>query len=175
LLTRPVAISGVPFLFVDTAGLRGETQDAIEAIGIERARDALEAADLVLWLGEEGAGPAGAWEIAAQADRPGHRAKRAPRHSVSAVSAQGLPELRADLVAHARQALPKAGEVALNERQHRLLGEAEAMLALAETLGDPLLVAEHLRLARVAFDALVGRSTTEHMLDALFGRFCIGK
>ena len=40
---------------------------------------------------------------------------------------------------------------------------------------DSLLVAEHLRLARVAFDALVGRATTEDMLDALFGRFCIGK
>ncbi len=174
-LTRPVAISGVPFLFVDTAGLRGETQDTIEAIGIERARDALEIADLVLWLGAEGEGPTGAWEIAAQIDRAEHGAKRAPRHSVSAVTGQGVPELRADLVAHARQALPKAGEVALNERQHRLLGEAEAMLALAESLEDPLLVAEHLRLARVAFDALVGRSTTEHMLDALFGRFCIGK
>ena len=174
-LTRPVAILGVPFLFVDTAGLRGETLDTIEAIGIERARSALEQADLVLWLGAEGEGPAEAWEIGAQADRAGHEAKRAPRHAVSAVTGQGLADLRADLVAQARKALPKAGEAALNERQHRLLGEAEAMLGLAETLQDPLLVAEHLRLARVAFDGLVGRSTTEHMLDALFGRFCIGK
>lgn len=174
-LTRPVAILGVPFLFVDTAGLRGETLDTIEAIGIERAHHALEQADLVLWLGAEGEGPAEAWEIAAQADRAGHEAKRAPRHAVSAVTGQGLANLRADLVAQARKALPKAGEAALNERQHRLLGEAEAMLGLAETLDDPLLVAEHLRLARVAFDGLVGRSTTEHMLDALFGRFCIGK
>lgn len=86
-----------------------------------------------------------------------------------------MDELRADLVATALRALPKAGEAALNERQHRLLGEAEAMIAAAEGLTDPLLVAEHLRLARVAFDALVGRTTTEHMLDALFGRFCIGK
>jgi tRNA modification GTPase len=38
-----------------------------------------------------------------------------------------------------------------------------------------LLVAEELRLARAAFDALLGRTTTEDMLDALFGRFCIGK
>jgi tRNA modification GTPase len=174
-LTRPVAICGLPFVFVDTAGLRDETQDAIEAIGIERARDALDAADLVLWLGTEGEGPREAWEIAAQADRQGHAAKSAPRHRVSAVTGVGLTDLRADLVALARQALPKPGEAALNERQHRLLGEAEAMLAFAEAVTDPLLIAEHLRLARVAFDALVGRSTTEHMLDALFGRFCIGK
>jgi tRNA modification GTPase len=174
-LTRPVAISGVPFLFIDTAGLRGETEDTIEAIGIERARDALAAADLVLWLGADGAGPSGAWEIAAQIDRAGHDAKHAPRHSLSAITGQGLAELRTDLVAQARKVLPKPGEAALNERQHRLLGEAEAVLALAESLEDPLLVAEHLRLARVAFDGLVGRSTTEDMLDALFGQFCIGK
>ena len=49
------------------------------------------------------------------------------------------------------------------------------MLEAAATLRDPLLVAEHLRLARVALDALLGRTTTEQMLDALFARFCIGK
>lgn len=174
-LTRPVAILGLPFLFVDTAGLRDETADAIEAIGIERARDAVDLADLVLWLGPEGEGPYGAWEIEAQADRLGHVAKSAPRHRVSAVTGEGLAALRDDLVAAARRALPRPGEAALNERQHRLLGEAEAMLAFAQSLSDPLLVAEHLRLARVAFDALVGRTTTEHMLNALFGRFCIGK
>jgi tRNA modification GTPase len=172
-LTRPVAIAGLPFLFVDTAGLRSETDDTIEAIGIERAHEAVGRADLVLWLGEEGQGPAGGWEIAAQADRGG--GKRAPRHLVSAVSGQGMADLRSDLVITARRAMPRPGEAALNERQHRLLAEAESMIASAEALNDPLLIAEHLRLARVAFDALVGRATTEHMLDALFGRFCIGK
>lgn len=173
-LTRPVAIAGLPFLFVDTAGLRSQTDDTIEAIGIERAHEAVGQADLVLWLGEEGEGPAGAWEIAAQADRCGS-GKRAPRHLVSAISGQGMADLRSDLVVTARQAMPRPGEAALNDRQHRLLAEAESMLASAEALNDPLLIAEHLRLARVAFDALVGRATTEHMLDALFGRFCIGK
>lgn len=173
-LTRPVAITGLPFLFVDTAGLRGETEDAIEAIGIERARHAVERADLVLWLGTEGEGPSGAWEIEAQADRTA-AVKRAPLHRVSAVSGEGMDGLRADLLATAQRAMPGPGEAALNERQHRLLAEAHAMLAAAEGLSDPLLLAEHLRLARVAFDALVGRATTEHMLDALFGRFCIGK
>ncbi|MGN6357834.1 MAG: tRNA uridine-5-carboxymethylaminomethyl(34) synthesis GTPase MnmE [Novosphingobium sp.] len=173
-LTRPVALSGLPFLFVDTAGLRGDTEDAIEAIGIERARDAVDRADLVLWLGNEGEGPAGAWEIEAQADLVGP-AKRSSRHRLSAMTGLGMHDLRSDLVATARRAMPGPGEAALNERQHRLLGEAEAMLSSAEGLSDPLLIAEHLRLARVAFDALVGRATTEHMLDALFGRFCIGK
>ena len=174
-LTYPVAIEGVPFRFADTAGLRDQAGDAIEAIGVARARMAIGNADLVLWLGPESEGPAGAWEIEPQADRPSHPGKRAPRHRVSAVSGEGLDTLRRDLVVTARAALPKPGEGALNARQHRLLAEAEAALVRAALQFDPLLCAENLRLARVAFDGLLGRTTTEDMLDALFGRFCIGK
>jgi len=175
LLTRPVAIEGVPFLFVDTAGLRDETGDTIEAIGVARARQALDIADLVLWLGAEGDGPIGAWEIEAQIDRIDHVVKAFPRHRVSAITGHGLDDVRSELVAAAGIALPRPGEIALNERQHRILTESMEMLTAVEQLTDPLLIAEHLRLARVAFDALVGRTTTEDMLDALFGRFCIGK
>lgn len=174
-LSRPVSLDGVPFVFEDTAGLRDQTGDAIEAIGIERARGALDRADLVLWLGAEGEGPAGAWEIEAQVDRVARRAKHAPRHRVSAVSGEGMDALRADLVRKARNAMPRPGEAALNARQHGLLAEARSAVIEATKVGDPLLAAECLRLARVAFDSLVGRATTEDMLDALFGRFCIGK
>ena len=174
-LTRPVAIEGIPFLFVDTAGLREQSADAIEAIGIERAQGELGRADLVLWLGAEGEGPDHAWEIEAQADREGHAAKQAPRFRVSAVTGAGMGGLIAALVTLARHAMPRPGEAALNARQHRLLAEAEARIAEASHHGDPLLAAECLRLARVAFDGLLGRTTTEDMLDALFGRFCIGK
>ena len=174
-LTRPVAIAGVPFLFADTAGLHDAVDDVVEAIGIERALEALDRADLVLWLGPENMGPPGAWEIEAQADKPEHPAKEAPRHRISARSGMGIGALRVDLVETASQALPRPGEAALNERQHDLLGEARTALAQAAEHHDPLLVAEGLRLARVAFDTLLGQTATEDMLDALFGRFCIGK
>ena len=174
-LIHPVALAGVPFRFFDTAGLRETAGDAVEAIGVERARAALEQADLVLWLGPEGEGPARAWEVEPQADRNPVATKLQPRHRLSAVTGQGMDALRTDLVATARAALPRAGEAALNARQHRLLSEAREALSAAASLTDPLLVAENLRLARVAFDALLGRTTTEDMLDALFGRFCIGK
>lgn len=174
-LTRPIAIAGVPFLFADTAGLHDNVGDEVEAIGIERALDALDRADLVLWLGPEGQGPAGAWEVASQSDRPDGVKKRNARHTVSAFTGEGLDPLREDLVVTARKALPQPGDVALSERQHKLLLEAARALGSARHEGDPLIVAECLRLARVAFDSLLGRTTTEDMLDALFGRFCIGK
>ncbi|QIQ87481.1 tRNA uridine-5-carboxymethylaminomethyl(34) synthesis GTPase MnmE [Erythrobacter sp.] len=174
-IERSVAIGGVPFTFVDTAGLREIGSDEIEAIGIERARGALGRADVVLWLGEEGLGPEGAWEIAARADAPDFAGKMTARHTVSAETGQGLAGLKEDLVGLARERLPRPGEAALNARQHARLSEAGRALEAAQGLSDLLLVGEELRRARVAFDALVGRATTEDMLDALFGRFCIGK
>lgn len=174
-LTRPVGYAGIPFLFADTAGLHDATDDVVEAIGIERALEALDRADLVLWLGPEGEGPAGAWEIAAQSDRPQGASKVQARHRISAVTGEGIDALIADLVESARQALPKPGEAALNQRQHDLLNEAARALQAATEEADPLLAAEALRLARVCFDGLLGHTTTEDMLDALFGRFCIGK
>lgn len=173
-LTRAVAIGGVPFVFADTAGLRDETSDVIEAIGIDRARAALDRADLVLWLGDQGQGPDTSWEIAAQIDRAAD-AKMDARHRISAVTGEGLDALRHDLVETARHAMPRPGDAALNARQHAFLSEAESALRAALTERDPLLVAECLRRVRVAFDALVGRAATEDMLDTLFGRFCIGK
>jgi tRNA modification GTPase len=175
LLTRPVALSGIPFVFVDTAGLREASVDPIEAIGIDRARAAARAADIVLWLGPEGEGPPDVWEIDPMIDRPEHQPKHRARVRLSATTGEGLEALAAELAEASRELLPVPGQPTLNARQAKLLNEAADMLESAGALRDPLLVAEQVRLARVAMDALLGWTTTEDMLDALFGRFCIGK
>lgn len=173
-LERPVAFGGVPLLLIDTAGLRDERADEIEVIGMARARDQMARADIVLWLGPEGEGPEGAIEVQSRSDDSKAERKRHPAHAVSAMTGQGLATLEADLVERARAALPRPGDAAVNARQANLLEEAVA--ALAEPMGtDLLLQAETLRLARHAFDRLLGRSGVDDMLDALFGRFCIGK
>jgi len=174
-LERSVSIAGIPFTFVDTAGLRDHSGDAIEGLGIERARQQLELADLVFWLGGEGEGPERAWEIDAKCDEPDHQPKNSADFPISAVTGLGLSELRDGLIEQARGAMPKPGSAALNNRQHSLVKEANEALAEIDILSDPLLIGEQLRLARSAFDRLIGRASTEDMLDALFGRFCIGK
>ena len=174
-LTQSVAMAGIPFTFVDMAGLRERGSDRIEAIGMERAAREMEVADLVLWLGAQGEGPDGAWEVDAQCDRANQASKRKADHRISAVTGEGMDILRNALVDRARDAMPKPGVAALNARQRDWLQQAVAALGELDPRGDPLLVAERLRQARLAFDALVGRSSTEHVLDALFGRFCIGK
>ena len=173
-LVRNVALGGIAFSFIDMAGLRDEAADEVEAIGITRAGQEIARADLVLWLGPEGAGPAGCWEIEAQCDR-GQAGKQAPLFRLSALTGQGMDALREALIDEARKAMPRPGQAALNRRQRDLLARTSGDLAASRKVQDPLLLAEHLRNCRVAFDRLVGRTSTEDVLDALFGRFCIGK
>lgn len=174
-LIRPVAMGGVPFSFVDMAGLRDDAVDPIEEIGIARAEAEIARADLVLWLGPESQGPDGAWELDAQCDRSGHVAKAHADYRLSAVTGEGLLALKQALIAQARHAMPGPGDAALNQRQRNLLQTAADALVTAGEERDLLLLAENLRQCRVAFDRLVGRASTEDVLDALFGRFCIGK
>lgn len=170
-IEAPVAIDGVPLLLIDTAGLRRETSDAIEAIGIDRAQDALADADIVLWLGAEEELPAGALLIAAKADlEPGR-----PGLPISVRTGKGLDTLRASLLERARALLPRPGALALNQRHRAILSDVATALEAARTNGDPLILAEHLREARAQLDRLTGRAGVEDMLDALFGALCIGK
>ena len=48
-------------------------------------------------------------------------------------------------------------------------------LRRAAGLADPILVAEELRSARASLDRISGLAGVEDLLDALFGRFCLGK
>jgi tRNA modification GTPase len=171
----PAAIGGVAFLFTDTAGLREESGDAIEAIGIRRAEEAIAAADIVLAMGRDVAGEAVVIRVAAQRDRAGWVRPRDADVAVSAVTGEGMDELVALLLERARAMLPREGDYALDRRQREAVGVLfEALNAVSE-VEDMLIVAENLRIGRSAIDALTGRAGTEDMLDALFGRFCIGK
>ena len=95
--------------------------------------------------------------------------------AVSSVTGHGLAELMNALIAKASDLLPGGDRLALDRRQHELLGQAKAALERAIELSDPLILAEELRVARAAIDQISGRAGVEDLLDALFGRFCLGK
>jgi tRNA modification GTPase len=169
----PAAIGGTAFLFTDTAGLRDDSGDVIEAIGMDRARAALESADIILWLGAAGDMPReDALLIAAQSDRD--RDGR-PGLALSARTGQGMTQLVDWLLERAATMLPGEGDLALHDRQRQGAGQVQRSLQAAGAARDLLVIAEELRLARRAVDALTGQAGTEDMLDRLFSGFCIGK
>ncbi len=184
-IETPLALDGIAMRFSDTAGLRGAGADAIEAIGIERAEAAISAADILLWLGPPDAAPEHPRTIlvAAQADRWRGDAAREAQSArcdlvLSALTGEGMDKLHRYIVEMARTLLPREGEAALRARQRGALAEAQRWLSIDEEsreANDLILLAERLRLAASALDRITGRAGVEDMLDALFGRFCIGK
>lgn len=170
----PVLRNGVAYVLTDTAGLV-DTLDPIEAIGVARAETAMETADLLLWLADTAPPREDAIWVHARADLPG-RDGGVPPGRVIAFSQSDQASLdRLWAVVHDRAAalLPRNDDLALKADQRLRCERAAATLRAAGT--DPLIVAEHLREARTGLAAVLGLDATGEMLDALFGRFCIGK
>jgi tRNA modification GTPase len=171
-----LSLGGVPIRLTDTAGLR-VTDDQVEAIGVERACKLVEAADVLVWLGDPGEAPHHARIVLVHAKADLSERGPAPEGSlpVSSVTYAGLPALLERIEKVARSVLPGDDQLALNRRQAALVDEAQHALASAASAREVVLVAEDLRHARSAFDRLTGRSGVEDLLDALFSRFCLGK
>jgi len=198
LLREWISLDGIPVQAIDTAGLR-ETDDAIEAEGVRRARQALANADLALLvvdlttpidaqlaLLDELQDPKRTIIAFNKCDlRPTDEASThpaatgIPSESVSALTGQGLDELKIrirDLVGHSEQS---EGGFSARQRHIDALTRAEQHLASAEhrLINDRAaeLVAEELRLAQRDLGELTGEFLPDDLLGAIFSTFCIGK
>lgn len=195
-LTEAVQIGGVRVLLTDTAGLR-ETGDAVERIGVERAKKALAEADvraLVLdsasLLTEED--KAALFGLAPQMIvlSKGDLAQRltaadvraafgdVPMVTVCATRGEGMEALRDALTAF----VPADGaeSSALSQARHvEAAGRARAALCDAVTAiedGMPLDVAAvDLSAALDALGEITGETMSERVIDEVFAKFCVGK
>jgi tRNA modification GTPase len=175
IIEAPVRLDGNAYLLTDTAGLR-EGAEEIERLGIARAHDAIDGADLILWCGspEDCPAPDRSLMLYTRADE---RSDPVPQGSVSVSihDPQSLLVLRRSIEERARALAVGEDMLSLNHRQRELVHAVQSELDTATRVDDPILQAEHLRICRDALDRLVGRSGVEDMLDSLFGRFCLGK
>lgn len=173
LVEVPLNLDGVPVVLIDMAGLREDSTDPIERIGIDRAQAALGRSDIILWLGDPRDRPEGV--VMTVATKSDILADQSADHVVSALTGDGLGALRVALRGRAEELLPALGELSLSAGQRDRLSDART--ALSNSLGqiDEILRAEELRAAMVALNRITGRADTEAMLDTLFSRFCIGK
>src|SRR5206468_10819617 len=121
----PLSLGGVPILLTDTAGLR-DTQDQVEAIGVARAAALVEAADVLVWLGEPGAAPGHSRliQVHPKADLPGRGSPPAGSTPLSSVTGEGVSAVLERIGQLAATLLPGEGAIALNRRQAERVGEA---------------------------------------------------
>ncbi|CAN5159839.1 tRNA uridine-5-carboxymethylaminomethyl(34) synthesis GTPase MnmE [soil metagenome] len=199
---RRIAIEGVPVIVIDTAGLR-DTDDVVEAIGIERSWKAVQGADAVIHLHDSTATDvAGDLALAAQlAERvpprvpvlqvfnkrdlvPATGRTASDVMAVSALTHEGLDELRQALRAATGIEARSDDVFIARERHLEALRIAQSHLAAAASnarAGDAIsdarldLFAEELRLAQQALGSITGEVTSDALLGAIFSRFCIGK
>jgi len=173
-------LGGLPVTFLDTAGLR-ESADVVEAIGIERGLSRAGAADLRVYLLEDGAVPAMPLEdgdviVQAKGDLFDGDAKA---DAVSGLTGQGIDALVSRIEATLAERAARVG-TAMRERHRDALMRSVRHLAAARSGIDrasdfPDLLAEDLRSAIRAVDSLVGRVDVEDLLDEIFSSFCVGK
>ena len=187
LLFADAELDGIPVRLTDTAGLR-EGRDAVEEIGIERARGAAAAADLVLFVVDDtshdcpsppGLSGAGIVHVRNKADLSGRAPGLAASGEVriSALTGAGLDALRKVIVSAAGVA-PGEGTFLARKRHVLALSAAMEHVAAARShveqgYGD--LAAEEMRGAQHALGTIIGATSVEDLLGEIFSSFCIGK
>src|SRR5258706_7825162 len=197
LVSETVAIGGIPVQLVDTAGIRRALDEA-ESIGIRKSMEALADADLVLVvlyatqpisdedreLLRQVEGRA-AIAIENKADvgtchLSGVRSQVA-KVRTSALTGEGIPELRAAILRHVGgESGPQIESGFLtNVRHQKLVNDSLTALDAAKTAVASRLPHEMMLLdlynALRPLDEITGATTTDDILNLIFGSFCIGK
>jgi tRNA modification GTPase len=190
-------IRGLPVVFIDTAGLR-EARDEIELEGIRRSRESLANAEFILhvldasepftdadenyfaeYAGKKRIFVRNKTDLPRKLNLPGTIS--APSVDVCCLSGQGIEALK-DAIKNliwSGEIKAEMLQVMINSRHQDALNRARAatMRTLGEFHADAMLelVAMDLRIAVNAVGEIVGKTTTEDLLDSIFSQFCIGK
>lgn len=173
-----IDLGGLPVTFLDTAGLR-ETTDEVESIGIARAVERAQRADLRVFLAE----PEEELLLDPAAEdiklRPKSDLLEGGAEGISGKTGQGVTDLIDKIQSVLMHRASDAG-LATHER-HRVsmqralqdLSEARCILVRGPEFYD--IASEELRSAIRALETLVGRIDVENLLDEIFSSFCLGK
>ena len=199
-----VSCAGVPLRLVDTAGIR-DTEDTVERLGVQRARQAVAEADLVLavfdasrpltdedrrirdlaaeqprWIlifSKKDLAPPPDAEALCPPDRPG-----TPPAAVVALSSrtgEGLEALEAAVAALFPEGSAPAGEILTNARQQDAASRARDAVSRARTALrsglTPDAALSDVEDALNALGELSGRTAREDLVDRIFARVCVGK
>ncbi len=200
-IEETVMLEGVPFVFTDTAGLRSLSGDDMERAGIKRTREVLSRAETIIYMVDASAGvSAEDYKVMAtihnsdmiivankndlpEAEKfvfPPEWIKMFPALKISALTGDGVSELRSLLTARYRERLTMdAGGLIPSLRHKAALEKAftsvlSAIAAFENGLSEEMIVID-LREAIDHLNEITGDRAGTDLLDRIFGRFCLGK
>jgi tRNA modification GTPase len=193
-----IILGGINFRFIDTAGLR-ETQDVIEAIGVERTRERMKKASLIIYLFDLSCSTLP--EIEAEEEhlknlgipyiKVGNKTDNADPHLIqqlqghdfvfiSASKKENIHQLKDKILATVHINTVKQGDVLVTNLRHfqNLTQTNDALQRVLEGLDGGItgdFLAMDIRQALHYLGEITGTITTEDLLENIFSRFCIGK
>jgi tRNA modification GTPase len=190
IVRETIEIGGLPVTIADTAGLRAGG-DIVEEIGIERARSAARAADLILYLVDATSGMTeidrselsafGEQDVLVVYTKSDLARAPAGALAISVTANEGIDGLLARLDAEVRDrfAAPEGSAVIVNERQRQAVaGCDEALRAAASSVDaglDEQIILVDLYRASTSLGLLTGVITKDDVFREIFTKFCIGK
>lgn len=176
-----------PVLLIDTAGIR-EASEAVEKIGVERSLQAIERANLIVWVSSEGERPSEKllaeysdknWLFVSSKSDLGRKNLDKEQINVSIFSRQGLEDLRQGILPPAIYDQSGSEAWLTSARQQDLVRDSVGLLEKArEDLqkGEPLeWVAQSVRDSSQRIGEVVGSIGQADLLKSILSRFCIGK
>lgn len=188
-------INGILFRLIDTAGIRTHTTDAIEEMGMQRSKDIMQRADIVVYLFDVNSEENDALEQQknTMADAGikyllvGNKTDIAQQLNeqdyilyLSAKNKENIQTLRQALYDRVVDGkISTEGTIVTNARHHAALKEVLTSLADIKAgldnniSGD--LIALDVRRCLHYLGEITGQVTTEDKLDYIFSKFCIGK
>ena len=201
LVSETVAIDGIPVKLVDTAGIRHALDEA-ESIGIRKSMEALADADLVLVVVDASqpmtkedeeliaqAGERAAILVRNKCDLTANKIPTSPNTAekwgtqacTSALTGEGITELRAEILRHiGGEGVAQAETGFLTNIRHQGLAKDSlaaldaAKNAVATKVPHEMLLMDLYNALR-PLDAITGATTTDDILNLIFSTFCIGK
>jgi tRNA modification GTPase len=182
-----VNIAGLPVVVADTAGLRDETQDEIERMGMKRSQSEIGDADILIWVRAPGVvetvGPEWTPDLVVHnksdlAPTDSILSRNDRELSVSVKTGEGLEDLRVrlnDMITY-RYAGADNAVIVRQRHRERVLNSIRYLNEFVSDAGKSTeLRAEDLRRAAHELAAITGKVDVEDLLGKIFSEFCIGK
>ena len=198
-ITEAISINGVPVLLTDTAGLR-ESSDDVERIGVDRTRQAMADADLIVVVLDGSAELSNEdIDLLAQArklrhviarnksdlpdfhQRPGSNVSNGVQSvDVSALTGSGVEALCAAILAPFGSLDSQNDGLLITNARHfdllkRAANEIRSSFDLLEQDASEELILIGLHNSLRFLGQITGETTTEDLLSEIFATFCIGK